>query len=173
MKKLEAVIAGDAVSRVTEVLESRGVSHFMFNNVMARDISGGHFGMYRGHAYELELSEEVKLEAVAPDEQASEIAYAVLDAARGPGRSYRPRVTLAPINEVIIELSEPAADTLNGEAYRRTPHAQPTRTPSVLPPPLQPSLLKLVFFRSLAQRAKRFLSVHFAPPHANASTPLT
>jgi nitrogen regulatory protein PII len=106
MKKIEALISRESISQIRNVLESREITNFMLSNVLAKSTSGAHY-VYRGHAYEVEVDAEVKLETVVPDEEATEVAYATLKAAGGAHSSCKPRVLLAPVNQVIIQLDEP------------------------------------------------------------------
>ncbi len=109
MKKIEAVISSDAAEDVLELLDRRAISNFSLCNIMAKDSLGAHIQTYRGHAYAVDLSPEVKVEAVVPDNQVTATAYAILDAARGPGRSFKPRVIITPVAEVIMEIREPTS----------------------------------------------------------------
>jgi nitrogen regulatory protein PII len=106
MKKIEAVISSDAAEDVLELLDRRAISNFSLSNIMAKDSLGPHIQTYRGHAYAVDLSPEVKFEAVVPDNQVMATAYAILDAARGPGRSFKPRVIITPVAEVIMEIRD-------------------------------------------------------------------
>ena len=110
MKKIEAVISPDAAEDVLELLDRRAISNFNLYSIMAKDSLGAHIQTYRGHAYAVDLSPELKLEAVVPDDQVTATAYAILDAARGPGRSFKPRVIITPVTEVILELRDPSSN---------------------------------------------------------------
>jgi nitrogen regulatory protein PII len=111
MKKLEALISPESMPQVRNVLESRHISNFMFSNVIARSTNGAHQCVYRGHAYELEFDAEVKLETVVQDDQATETAYAILKAAGGSDVSCKPRILLAPVNQVIFQPDEASFDS--------------------------------------------------------------
>jgi nitrogen regulatory protein PII len=113
MEKLEALIAPDAIDRVVEMLEQQNVSDLVITDVAARDLRGAHIQTYRGHSYTIDSNPEVKIEAVVPDNLASETAYAILNAARGPRRSGPARVLVAAVSEVIFDLVEDHASALN------------------------------------------------------------
>jgi nitrogen regulatory protein P-II 1 len=106
MKKIEAVVSSSAVDSVVELLDRRAISNFSLYNITAKDAVGAHTQMYRGLAYAVDLSPEIKVEAVVPDDQVSATAYAILDAARGPGHAFNPRVIITPVAEVILELHD-------------------------------------------------------------------
>ena len=106
MKKIEALISPEFISPVRDLLEERHISNFLFSNVIARSTAGVRQQVYRGHAYDVDFEAEVKLEAVVQDDQATDTAYAILKAAAGPGVSCKPRVLLAPVNQVIVQLEE-------------------------------------------------------------------
>ncbi len=110
MKKIEAVISSNAAEDVVELLDRRAISNFSLYNIMAKDSLGAHIQTYRGHAYAVDLSPEVKVEAVVPDSQVTATAYAILDTARGPGRSFEPRIIITPVTEVILELGDPSSN---------------------------------------------------------------
>jgi nitrogen regulatory protein PII len=128
MKKIEAVISPDAAEDILELFDQRAISNFSVYNIMAKDSLGAHLQTYRGHAYAVDLSPEVKVEAVVPDNQVTATAYAILDAARGPGRSFKPRVIITPVTEVILELRAPSSNgaddpqPLRGPAKEEAPH---------------------------------------------------
>ena len=117
MKRIEAVISPDAASAVMEMLSRRAISNFTLYNIMAKDSFNSHIQTYRGVAYAVDLSPEVKVEAVVPDNQATATAHAILDAARGPGRSFKPRVIIAPVTEVILDLHDSVKS--GGQGSRR------------------------------------------------------
>ncbi|MGO9060288.1 MAG: P-II family nitrogen regulator [Candidatus Binataceae bacterium] len=104
MKKIEVVISSEAADAVIELLDRRDISNFSLFSIMAKDSRGAHIQTYRGHAYAVALSPEVKVEAVVPDSQATATAYAILDSAREAGGSFTPRVIITPVTEVILEL---------------------------------------------------------------------
>lgn len=103
MKKIEAVISSEAADGVIELLDRRDISNLSLFSIMAKDSRGAHLQTYRGHAYAVALSPEVKIEAVVPDSQATATAYAILDSAREAGGSFTPRVIITPVTEVILE----------------------------------------------------------------------
>jgi nitrogen regulatory protein P-II 1 len=106
MKKIEAVVSSNAVDSVVELLDRRAISNYSLFNITAKDAVGAHTQMYRGLAYAVDLSPEIKVEAVVPDDQVSATAYAILDAARGPGHAFNPLVIITPVAEVILQLHD-------------------------------------------------------------------
>src|SRR5271156_2359872 len=127
MKKIEAVISPDAGEEILELFDRRAISNFSLYNIMAKDSLGAHIQTYRGHAYAVDLSPEVKVEAVVPDNQVTATAYAILDAARGPGRSFKPRVTITPVTEVILELRDPSSNGSDDPEPSRDPAKEKER----------------------------------------------
>lgn len=109
MKKIEAIVSPNAVASVVDLLNQQSISNFIITDIMARDSVGARTQMYRGFAYAVDLSPEIKVEAVVMDNQASATAYAILSAARGPDHSFKPRITITPVTEVIVELSNPSS----------------------------------------------------------------
>lgn len=127
MKKIEVIISPEAADAVTELLNRRHISNFSLSSVMAKDSRGAHIQTYRGHAYAVAMSPEVKVEAVLEDAQATATAHAILDAARESEGSLNPRVIITPVTEVILEIgranSKPSADS----HVRPDGVAEPTR----------------------------------------------
>jgi nitrogen regulatory protein PII len=174
MKKLEALIGPDALDRVVEMLEQRNISNLMISDVAAKDLRGAHIQTYRGHAYAVDTNPEVKVEAVVPDNLASATAYAILNSARGPGRSCRARVLVAPVNEVIFELADDSAQARHDSDASLCENAAQSLNPSRTPPAAQPQSARASFPRSAVTWAKAFLARHWhwglatAPPRLSA-----
>ncbi|HKD67383.1 MAG TPA: hypothetical protein VKB84_11120 [Candidatus Binataceae bacterium] len=82
----------------------------MFLNVVAKNATGVHQYVYRGHAYDSEFDPEVKLEALVQDEEANDTAFAILKAAGGTKSSVKAQVVLSPVNQVIFDAVGAAAD---------------------------------------------------------------
>ncbi|HEV3109330.1 MAG TPA: P-II family nitrogen regulator [Candidatus Binataceae bacterium] len=110
MKKIEAIISPNAVDSVVALLNQQSISNFIISNIAARNAWDARTQMYRGLAYAVDLSPEVKVEVVVLDNQASATAYAILAAAREPDRSFKPRVIITPVAEVIVELRDPTSN---------------------------------------------------------------
>jgi nitrogen regulatory protein PII len=108
MKKIEVVISPNAADHVIELLEEHSVSTFTVGSILDRDSSGNRPRMYRGRSYTAAMVSKIKVEAVVADNQASEIAHAIMEAARGPGCPYEPRAIIVPVGEVITESSPKA-----------------------------------------------------------------
>jgi nitrogen regulatory protein PII len=173
MKKLEALIGPDALDRVVEMLEQRNISNLIISDVAAKDLRGAHIQTYRGHAYAVDTNPEVKVEAVVPDNLASATAYAILNSARGPGRSCRARVLVAPVNEVIFELADDSTAP-NHSDHCLAQNLAVSLNPSRTPPAAQPQSARASFPRSAVTWAKAFLARHWhwglatAPPRLSA-----
>ena len=108
MKKIEAIISPNALDHVVELLHQQDISNFIISDITARDALCPRTQTYRGLAYAVDLSPEIKVEAVVLDDQATATAYAILAAAREPDRSFNPRVIITPVAEVIVELCDPS-----------------------------------------------------------------
>src|ERR1700686_125053 len=121
MKKIEVIISPDAADRVIELLEEQSVSGFTLSSILARDSSGTRPRMYRGHSYTAALVSKLKVEAVVPDNRASAIASAIMDAAQGPGCSPDPRAVIIAVTEVLAESTESSPKTPRALKHRR-PH---------------------------------------------------
>jgi nitrogen regulatory protein PII len=164
MKKLEALISPESMPQVRNVLESRHISNFIFSNVIARSTNGAHQCVYRGHAYELEFDAEVKLETVVQDDQATETAYAILKAAGGSEVSFKPRILLAPVNQVIFQPDEASFDSDPPTTGLKQPVKMPAMAGERIANPARRSrawrpafgaLAKILRFQTESSRANR------------------
>jgi len=174
MKKLEALIGPDAIDRVVEMLEQQNISNLVITDVAAKDLRGAHIQTYRGHAYAVDTNPEVKVEAVVPDNLASATAYAILNAARGPGRSCPARVLVAPVSEVIYDLMDDSASALNYSDHCLPQNAAVSLNPSRTTPAAEPQSARTSLSRTAVAWAKAFLARHWhwglatAPPRLTA-----
>ncbi len=174
MKKLEALIGPDAINRVIEMLEQQNISNLIITDVAAKDLRGAHIQTYRGHAYAVDTNPEVKVEAVVPDNLASATAYAILNAARGPGGFCPARVLVAPVTEVIYGLVDDGASALNCSDHRLPQNAEASLNPSRTTPAAEPQSARTSLSRSAVTWAKAFLARHWhwglatAPPRLTA-----
>jgi nitrogen regulatory protein P-II 1 len=160
MKKLEAVIGPDAIDRVVEMLEQRNISNLIITHVTAKALRGAHIQTYRGHAYAVDLNPEVKVEAVVPDNLASETAYAILNTARGPGHSCQASVLVAPVSEVIFDLADNGAHALNYSDDCLRQNAAESLNPSRTTSAAEPQSARTSLSRSLVTWTKGFLARH-------------
>ena len=136
MKKIEVIISPEAADAVTELLNRRHISNFSLSSVMAKDSRGAHIQTYRGHAYAVAMSPEVKVEAVLEDAQATATAHAILDAARESEGSLNSRVIITPVTEVILEIGRANSKSSSDSQVRPDGVAEPTRpdtTPADVP----------------------------------------
>src|SRR5215469_9246688 len=167
MKKIEALISPEYISHVRDVLESRHIATFMFSNVIAKSADGVHQHVYRGHAHTVEVDSEVKLEAVVQDEEANDAAYAILKAA-GSNRVCKPRIFLAPVNQVILPLDDIDAEPdlpligLKQPVEASLAACRHSVNPVEYPPTGRPAL-------STIRKIWHFLAAHFPEDRANES----
>ena len=82
MKKVDVIIAPHMLDPVRDSLVARGVQGLTVTEVRASGDAPPSRRYYRGAAYDLELPPKLKLEIVAPDEDATAIALTIVDVVR-------------------------------------------------------------------------------------------
>jgi len=169
MKKVEAVINPDAADDVIELLERQKISNFSLCSIMARDFRGSHIQTYRGHAYAVDLSPELKVEAVVEDNQATATAYAILDAARGPACNFKPRVIITPVTEVILELRERSVNHPKSGLQRARQEARHDTPASAAVTAVAAEASAWTALSHFAERIAAFLASRVRGIRANAS----
>ena len=81
MKKIEAIIKPFKLDEVKDHLNEIGVRGITVSEVKGFGRQKGHTELYRGAEYTVDFLPKVKLEIVAPDEQADEILPIIKEAA--------------------------------------------------------------------------------------------
>jgi nitrogen regulatory protein PII len=165
MKKVEVVISPNVADRVIELLEEQSVSTFTICSILDRDSSGSRPRMYRGRSYTAAMVSKIKVEAVVPDNRASEIAHAIMESAQGPGCSCGPRAIILSVGEISTESS---SKTPRPSVHHRL-HPAPTsqRPIAAADPASAPAPLHL------ARWVTSLLTALLGPGAADSKTPAT
>jgi nitrogen regulatory protein P-II 1 len=112
MKLVVAVIKPFKFDEVKEALTAVGVQGLTMGEVQGFGRQGGHTETYRGAEYSIDLVPKVRVEVLAEDGQASEIAEAIITSAR-TGRIGDGKVWILPIEDVVrIRTGERGSDAL-------------------------------------------------------------
>ncbi len=82
MKKIEAVIRPMKIDEVKEALGEIGIVGMTVADVRGYGRQRGRTEKYRGNTYVVNLLPKVKVEIVVPDDKASEVVEALLEAAQ-------------------------------------------------------------------------------------------
>ena len=81
MKKIEAIVKPFKLEDVKEALGAIGVQGMTVTETKGFGRQRGHKETYRGAEYEVEFLPKTKLEIVVPDEKASQVVEAIIEAA--------------------------------------------------------------------------------------------
>lgn len=82
MKKIEAVIRPMKIDEVKEALGELGIVGMTVADVRGYGRQRGRTEKYRGNTYVVNLLPKIKVELVVPDDKASEVVEALLEAAQ-------------------------------------------------------------------------------------------
>jgi nitrogen regulatory protein P-II 1 len=82
MKKLEAIIRPEKLQEVIAQLRSVGVTGFTVSQVQGRGQQKDATGVYRGHAYQINLHPKLKLEIIVSEEFVKPAVDAIIRAAQ-------------------------------------------------------------------------------------------
>lgn len=112
MKVVIAVIKPFKFDDVKEALKSRGVTGLTMTEVQGFGRQGGHTETYRGAEYTIDLVPKLRLEILAEDSEAGEIAEAIVTSAR-TGKIGDGKVWILPAEDVVrIRTGERGPDAL-------------------------------------------------------------
>ncbi len=112
MKVVVAVIKPFKFDDVKEALEAKGVTGLTITEVQGFGRQGGHTETYRGAEYTIDLVPKLRLEVLAEDAHAGEIADAIVTSAR-TGKIGDGKVWVLPADEVVrIRTGERGAEAL-------------------------------------------------------------
>lgn len=100
MKKIEAIIKPFKLEEVKEALNVIGIQGMTVTETKGFGRQRGHKELYRGAEYEVEFLPKCKLEIVVPDEKASQVVEAIVDAA-STGRLGDGKVFVSDIVEAV------------------------------------------------------------------------
>jgi len=82
MKRIEAIVRPEAVSKVLDALKKAGASGVMVSEIEGHGKQKGVSQNWRGQEYRVELLPKVKIEVIVTDAQAEGVATAVAAAAK-------------------------------------------------------------------------------------------
>jgi nitrogen regulatory protein P-II 1 len=82
MKKIEAIVRPHKMEDVREALHEMGVMGMTITEVKGIGRQKGHTETYRGSEYEINFVPKIKLEVVAPDDQAQKIISVIIKTAK-------------------------------------------------------------------------------------------
>lgn len=82
MKRIDAIIRPEKLQHVMRALRQVGVSGFTVIPVQGRGQQKDTTGVYRGHAYDINLHPKIKLEIVVSNEYIQRSIQAIIDAAQ-------------------------------------------------------------------------------------------
>jgi nitrogen regulatory protein P-II 1 len=112
MKKIEAIIKPFKLDEVKERLREIGVSGMTVYEVKGFGRTGGKTEVYRGSAYIVDFVPKVRIEVVVKDSMVSEVAEAVLAAAR-TGKIGDGKIFITPIDDAFrIRTGERGEDAI-------------------------------------------------------------
>lgn len=112
LKVVIAVIKPFRFDDVKEALKSRGVTGLTMTEVQGFGRQGGHTETYRGAEYTIDLVPKLRLEILAEDSEAAEIAEAIVTSAR-TGKIGDGKVWILPVEDVVrIRTGERGPDAL-------------------------------------------------------------
>jgi nitrogen regulatory protein P-II 1 len=112
VKLVTAVIKPFKLDDVKEALEKIGLPGITVTEVRGFGRQRGHTEVYRGAEYQIEFVPKVCVEVLTEDAHASEVAHAIVDAAR-TGQIGDGKVWVTSVDEVIrVRTGEVGADAL-------------------------------------------------------------
>jgi nitrogen regulatory protein P-II 1 len=100
MKIVVAVIKPFKFEEVKDALKAQGVMGLTMTEVQGFGRQGGHTETYRGAEYTIDLVPKVRLEILVEDNQASDVAEAIITSAR-TGKIGDGKVWILPADDVI------------------------------------------------------------------------
>ncbi len=112
MKLVVAVIKPFKFDEVKEALTAVGVQGLTMGEVQGFGRQGGHTETYRGAEYSIDLVPKVRIEVLAEDAKAAEVAETIITAAR-TGRIGDGKVWVLPVDDIVrIRTGERGSDAL-------------------------------------------------------------
>ncbi len=110
MKKIEAIVRPHKMEDVREALHEIGVNGMTITEVKGIGRQKGHTETYRGSEYEINFVPKIKLEVVAPDEQAQKIIAVIIKTAK-TGEVGDGKIFVSPIEETIRVRTEESGES--------------------------------------------------------------
>jgi nitrogen regulatory protein P-II 1 len=112
LKLVVAVIKPFKFDEVKEALTAVGVQGLTMSEVQGFGRQGGHTETYRGAEYSIDLVPKVRIEVLAEDDKAAEIAETIITSAR-TGRIGDGKVWVLPVEDTVrIRTGERGSDAL-------------------------------------------------------------
>ena len=112
MKKIEAIIKPFKLDEVKEALSKAGVRGMTVSEIKGFGRQKGHTELYRGAEYVVDFLPKIKIEILAEDGKALEIADTIIAAAR-TGHIGDGKIFILPVEEVVrIRTGERGADAI-------------------------------------------------------------
>ncbi|HVB05709.1 MAG TPA: P-II family nitrogen regulator [Acidimicrobiales bacterium] len=112
MKLVVAVIKPFKFDEVKEALTAVGVQGLTMSEVQGFGRQGGHTETYRGAEYSIDLVPKIRIEVLAEDDKAAEVAETIITSAR-TGRIGDGKVWVLAVEDVVrIRTGERGSDAL-------------------------------------------------------------
>jgi len=100
MKKIEAIVKPFKLEEVKEALSEVGIQGMTVSEVKGFGRQKGHTEIYRGSEYTVDFLPKVKVEIVVEDDQARNVAEAIVKSAN-TGKIGDGKVFISPVEEAI------------------------------------------------------------------------
>lgn len=103
MKKIEAIIRPSKLDDVKEELDNIGISRLTVSEVQGFGQQKGHSELFRGHEYEINFIQKLKIEIVVNDDFVEPCINAILKSARASeeGRIGDGKIFVSELSDVI------------------------------------------------------------------------
>ncbi len=100
MRLITAIVKPFKLDEIKEALQALGVHGMTVSEVRGFGRQGGHTEVYRGAEYTVAFIPKVRIEVLTDDDEARQVAMAIVDAAR-TGQIGDGKVWIAPVEDVI------------------------------------------------------------------------
>ncbi len=110
MKKIEAIVRPHKMEDIREALHEMGVNGMTITEVKGIGRQKGHTETYRGSEYEINFVPKIKLEVVAPDQQAQKIIATIIKTAK-TGEVGDGKIFVSTIEETIRVRTEESGES--------------------------------------------------------------
>jgi nitrogen regulatory protein P-II 1 len=116
VKKIEAIIRGERLQPVQDVLDKLGASGLTVTEVMGCGRQKGYTEQYRGSRANISLLPKIKVESVVPDQIVDQVIEAIVAAAY-TGEPGDGRIFVTPLEKAVrIRTGERGEEVLSHEA---------------------------------------------------------
>jgi len=110
MKKIEAIVKPFKLEEVKDALHEVGIEGMTVSEVKGFGRQKGHTEIYRGSEYTVDFLPKIKVEVVVADSKASEVAAAIVKAAK-TGKIGDGKIFISGIEEAIRIRTEEKGDS--------------------------------------------------------------